>query len=153
MRKGKAVRPTAMTQRPENRHERQREQDQRTIQRQVHEASPVQEIRIFGPAEAVTNPWLLECVAIWLSEAKHRGAPICACCNHEWSLQFGSMPRHFAIVVPYGIPNPKQMLMCGVCEPCMAHPEHQERIEARLRTRWPGLRRLNHPVQAPERVQ
>jgi hypothetical protein len=63
------------------------------------------------------------------------------------------MPSHFAIVRPYGIPDPKQMLMCGVCETCMAHPERQERVEARLRTIWPDFRRLNHPVQGSERTQ
>ena len=78
---------------------------------------------------------------------------MCACCNFEWSLQSGSMPRHFAIVVPYGIPKPGQMLMAGVCELCTAHPERQERIEARLRTIWPDFRRLNHPVPVPERAQ
>ena len=109
-------------------------------------------VKVIGPADIVCGRQLLALVGRWLVDTKDE-RPLCLCCDFEWSPRGGLLPLHFVAVVPWARKQPPHTLLCGLCEPCMANPDRQERIDASLRTMWPELRRLNHPVQVSERVQ
>jgi hypothetical protein len=121
--------------------------------RRLHdEAAGALLVRVIGPADIVCGRQLLALVGRWLVDTKDE-RPLCLCCDFEWSPRGGLLPLHFVAVVPWARKQPHHTLLCGLCEPCTAHPDREARVTAALKAVWPDARTVDRPHPAPEGVQ